>query len=57
MYGAYICDRVAIGDHARVAGFICDGTRIGDRSTVMGNSCMNTAILIVGGGRRMNRRP
>ncbi len=37
VYGAYICDRVAIGCEARVAGFICDGTIIGDRSTVMGD--------------------
>lgn len=36
LYGAFICDRVSIGDEARVAGFICDGTSIGDRSTVMG---------------------
>lgn len=36
LYGAYICDRVTIGDQARVAGFVCDGATIGDRSTVMG---------------------
>ncbi|MGH3872812.1 MAG: acyltransferase [Pseudonocardiaceae bacterium] len=36
VYGAFICDRVSIGNQARVAGFVCDGTSIGDRSTVMG---------------------
>ena len=36
LYGAYVCDRVSIGDGARVAGFVCDGARIGSRSTVMG---------------------
>jgi len=37
VYGAYVCDRVNIGDGARVAGFVCDGARIGSRSTVMGS--------------------
>lgn len=36
-YGAYVCDRVTIGAHTRIAGFICDGTRIGERSSVMGD--------------------
>jgi len=36
VYGAYLCDRVTVGDEARIAGFICDGTAIGPRSTVMG---------------------
>lgn len=36
LYAAYICDRVTIGAHARVAGFVCDGTTIGPRSTAMG---------------------
>lgn len=36
VYGAYVCDRVVIGEDACVAGFVCDGTVIGDRSTVMG---------------------
>jgi acetyltransferase-like isoleucine patch superfamily enzyme len=36
VYGAYLCDRVTVGDDARIAGFICDGTLIGPRSTVMG---------------------
>ncbi len=36
LYGAYICDRVEIGDSARVAGFICDGAVVGARTTVMG---------------------
>lgn len=35
-YGAYVCDRVTIGEQARVAGFVCDGASIGSRSTVMG---------------------
>lgn len=35
-YGAYMCDRVRIGDRARVAGFVCDGAVIGDRATSMG---------------------
>lgn len=36
VYGAWVCDRVRIGDGARVAGFICDGTmfRAGYRSPV-----------------------
>ena len=37
VYGAYICDRVEIGEDARIAGFICDGTVIGERATVMGD--------------------
>lgn len=36
-YGAYICDRVVIGDNARIAGFICDASKIGNNCTVMGN--------------------
>ena len=36
LYAAYLCDRVSVGEGARVAGFICDGSVIGDRSTVMG---------------------
>lgn len=36
MYGAYVCDRVVVGDDARIAGFVCDGASIGDGSTVMG---------------------
>lgn len=35
-YGAYLCDRISVGDGARVAGFVCDGTAIGKRTTVMG---------------------
>jgi acetyltransferase-like isoleucine patch superfamily enzyme len=35
-YSAYVCDRVAIGADARVAGFVCDAAIVGDRSTVMG---------------------
>lgn len=35
-YGAYLCDRISVGDGARVAGFVCDGTAIGKRATVMG---------------------
>jgi len=37
MYRAFICDRVTIGDNARVAGFVCDGAYIGQNSTVMGH--------------------
>lgn len=37
MYGAYICDRVIIGEHSKIAGFISDAVNIGKRSTVMGN--------------------
>lgn len=36
-YGAYLCDRISIGAHARIAGFVCDGSIIGDRCTVMGD--------------------
>lgn len=36
LYGAYLCDRVTVGEDARVAGFVCDGSVVGDRSTVMG---------------------
>ncbi len=36
VYGAYVCDRVHIGDGARVAGFVCDGAVIGARLTMMG---------------------
>lgn len=35
-YGAYLCDRISVGDGARVAGFVCDGTTIGKRATAMG---------------------
>ena len=37
MYGAYICDRVQIGDGSRIAGFVCDTSVIGDGCTSMGN--------------------
>ena len=37
MYGAYICDRVIVGNVCRIAGFVCDAVKIGNRSTVMGN--------------------
>jgi acetyltransferase-like isoleucine patch superfamily enzyme len=37
IYGAYVCDRVSIGENARVAGFVCDSARIGAGSTVMGS--------------------
>jgi UDP-3-O-[3-hydroxymyristoyl] glucosamine N-acyltransferase len=56
LYGAFICDRVSIGDEARVAGFICDGTRIGDRSTVMGQLVHEYSRPHCGGGRWTNRR-
>jgi acetyltransferase-like isoleucine patch superfamily enzyme len=36
IHGAYLCDRVEIGEDCRIAGFVCDGVRIGDGSTVMG---------------------
>jgi acetyltransferase-like isoleucine patch superfamily enzyme len=36
MYGAFVCDRVAIGAGARVAGFVCDASWIGDGATAMG---------------------
>jgi UDP-3-O-[3-hydroxymyristoyl] glucosamine N-acyltransferase len=36
LYGAYVCDRVEVGELCRVAGFVCDATWIGDRCTVMG---------------------
>ena len=35
VYGAYLCDRVGIGDGARVAEFVCDGARIEPRWTAM----------------------
>lgn len=35
-HGAYVCDRVDIGDDCCVAGFVCDGVRVGAGSTVMG---------------------
>src|ERR1700728_3618917 len=37
MYGAYICDRVMIGDRARVAGFVCDGSIIEEGASSFGN--------------------
>lgn len=36
IHGAYLCDRVEVGQDCRIAGFVCDGTRIGSRSSVMG---------------------
>jgi acetyltransferase-like isoleucine patch superfamily enzyme len=36
MYGAFVCDRVSVGDDARIGGFICDAAQIGERATVMG---------------------
>jgi acetyltransferase-like isoleucine patch superfamily enzyme len=36
VHGAYVCDRVDIGDDCRIAGFVCDGVRVGPGSTVMG---------------------
>jgi len=35
-YGAFVCDRVSIGDDARIGGFVCDAAHIGERATVMG---------------------
>ena len=37
MYGAFVCDRVIVGNRARVAGFVCDAATIGDDCTVMGS--------------------
>jgi acetyltransferase-like isoleucine patch superfamily enzyme len=36
MYGAFVCDRVSVGDDARLGGFVCDAAQIGERATVMG---------------------
>jgi acetyltransferase-like isoleucine patch superfamily enzyme len=37
IYRAHICDRVKIGDRARIGGFICDRAQIGTGATVMGD--------------------
>ncbi len=37
MYGAFVCDRVAIGSNCKIAGFVCDAARIDNFATSMGS--------------------